>query len=355
MVQANVICRLDEKTRYFKVGLDELSLKVRERYYSSVSEFSAELSAVISKRILDNAADKDGSGDIEAISTHLNEVKPGTAEHSALTQEQKEIKRLAKRILKAVKEPLEDAVRKEAELKGLERDELMKKVDALPLFAAGKALDLDLEPSPVKKSGKHRRSASEVSAVPGASPDNEDEEMPDADAVLSAKEEAQPRRTGKKSTPTSEATTSRASSRHSKSASLSKPPPTPAVAEPISPPTSAAGTTDSAATDVDMADLGGVPWYLEHFDPVGTTVHEERYSGREVLRGLSEELSDMDEDTLSELKVSGSFVNVEGPRRSTRGQVAAALEMSALEAGEGERKRPKKKGLRSRWSKGRVR
>ena len=351
-----MICRLDEKTRYFKIGLDEMSLKLRERYYSSVSEFSAELSAIISKRILDNATDKDASGDIEAISTHLNEVKPGTAEHSALTQEQKEIKRLAKRILKAVKEPLEDAVRKEAELKGLERDELMKKVDALPLFAAGKALDLDTEPSPVKKSGKHRRSASEVSAVPGASPDNEDEEMPDADVEVNAKEEVQPRRTGKKSTPTSEATTSRASSRHSKSASLSKPVQVTAATEPISPPTSAAGTTESSSSaDVDMADLGGVPWYLEHFDPVGTTVHEERYSGREVLRGLSEELSDMDEDTLSELKVSGSFVNVEGPRRSTRGQVAAALEMSALEAGEGERKRPKKKGLRSRWSKGRVR
>ena len=335
--------RLDEKTRYFKIGLDTLTLRLRERYYTSVSEFSTAFSAVISERLLDNAANKDTSGDIEAISTHLNELKPGTAQHSALTQEQKDIKRLAKRILKAVKEPLEDAVRKEAELKGLERDEVMKRLDALPIFAATKALELETDPSPIKKSSKHRRSASDVSAVPGASPEDEDEEMADASAT---KEEIPPRRTGKKSTPTSEAPGSRASSRHSKSASLSKPV---AATEPISPPTSSAGSADSSA---EPADVGGVPWYLEHFDPVGTTLHEERYTGREVLRGMSEELSDMDEDTLTELQVGGSFAEAEGLRRSTRGQVAAAL---ASGVGEGEKRRPRKKGKRSLWSKGRGR
>ena len=322
-----------------------MTLRLRERYYTSVSEFSTAFSAVISERLLDNAANKDTSGDIEAISTHLNELKPGTAQHSALTQEQKDIKRLAKRILKAVKEPLEDAVRKEAELKGLERDEVMKRLDALPIFAATKALELETDPSPIKKSSKHRRSASDVSAVPGASPD--DEEMLDADADA-AKEEAPPRRTGKKSTPTSEAPGSRASSRHSKSASLSKLPPV-AATEPISPPTSSASSADSSA---EPADVGGVPWYLEHFDPVGTTLHEERYTGREVLRGMSEELSDMDEDTLTELQVGGSFAEAEGLRRSTRGQVAAALASGVVEGG---KRRPRKKGKRSQWSKGRGR
>jgi NuA3 HAT complex component NTO1 len=177
--------------------------------------------------------------------------------------------------------------------------------------------------------------------------------MPDADVELNAKEEVLGRRNGKKSTPTSEATGSRASSRHSKSASLSKPTPTPVAAtEPISPPTSSAGSAESSA---ELADVGGVPWYLEHFDPVGTTVHEERYTGREVLRGMSEELSDMDEDTLTELKVSGSLADAEGPRRSTRGQVAAALASSAAEAREREKRRPKKKGKRSQWTKPRVR
>jgi NuA3 HAT complex component NTO1 len=51
----------------------------------------------------------------------------------------------------------------------------------------------------------------------------------------------------------------------------------------------------------DVFAQGGIPWYLAPFDPIGTTIHEERYMGRAVLRDMSEELSDMDEDTLTEL------------------------------------------------------
>lgn len=46
---------------------------------------------------------------------------------------------------------------------------------------------------------------------------------------------------------------------------------------------------------------GGVPWYFETFDVHGTTVYEERYTGREVLRDLSEELSELDDDELDGL------------------------------------------------------
>ena len=46
---------------------------------------------------------------------------------------------------------------------------------------------------------------------------------------------------------------------------------------------------------------GGVPWYFETFDVHGTTVYEERYTGREVLRDMSEELSELDDDELDGL------------------------------------------------------
>ena len=46
---------------------------------------------------------------------------------------------------------------------------------------------------------------------------------------------------------------------------------------------------------------GGIPWYMDPFDPLGTTIHDERWTGREVVRGMSEELSDMDEEELSGL------------------------------------------------------
>lgn len=47
--------------------------------------------------------------------------------------------------------------------------------------------------------------------------------------------------------------------------------------------------------------LGGIPWYAETFDPDGTTICDERWTGPDVLRGLSEELSEMDEDEINEL------------------------------------------------------
>jgi NuA3 HAT complex component NTO1 len=46
---------------------------------------------------------------------------------------------------------------------------------------------------------------------------------------------------------------------------------------------------------------GGIPWYLEPFDPQGTTIHDEEWTGREVLRGLSEELSELDEAEMNGL------------------------------------------------------
>jgi NuA3 HAT complex component NTO1 len=47
-----------------------------------------------------------------------------------------------------------------------------------------------------------------------------------------------------------------------------------------------------------------VPWYLEGFEPVGTTVLDEAWPGREALRGISEELSELDDEALNDLVVS---------------------------------------------------
>lgn len=65
--------------------------------------------------------------------------------------------------------------------------------------------------------------------------------------------------------------------------------------EPRTPPLSSKGEVQAALSQ------GGIPWYMDPFDPVGTTIHDERWTGREVVRGMSEELSDMDEEELSGL------------------------------------------------------
>ena len=64
--------------------------------------------------------------------------------------------------------------------------------------------------------------------------------------------------------------------------------------EPPTPPTSSEGESQSLS-------CGGISWYMEPFDPMGTTVHEERWTGRELVRSMSEDLSDMDEEELSGL------------------------------------------------------
>lgn len=55
----------------------------------------------------------------------------------------------------------------------------------------------------------------------------------------------------------------------------------------------------SSEGDIHPFSNGGIPWYMEPFDPVGTTIEEERWTGRELVRSMSEELSDMDEEELS--------------------------------------------------------
>ena len=57
---------------------------------------------------------------------------------------------------------------------------------------------------------------------------------------------------------------------------------------------------------------------MECFDPVGTTIEEERWKGRELVRGMSEALSDMDEEELSGLVEADG---VDGGRDSTRLQL----------------------------------
>lgn len=65
--------------------------------------------------------------------------------------------------------------------------------------------------------------------------------------------------------------------------------------EPPTPPMSLQGNTQPLSIE------GGIPWYVAQFDPEGTTVYEERWTGPEVLRDMSEELSEMDEDELQGL------------------------------------------------------
>lgn len=70
---------------------------------------------------------------------------------------------------------------------------------------------------------------------------------------------------------------------------------------------------------------GGVPWYLKGFEPEGTSALQEQWPGKEAIRGLSEELTEMDEDELNGLGVDFSLEDgVDTPSANNMGSTAAA-------------------------------
>ncbi|WPG97821.1 Hypothetical protein R9X50_00060200 [Acrodontium crateriforme] len=335
--------KADEKTRLFKEGFDELAVRLRERYYISVADFSRDLSHEIVKVLAasDNFGTS-GDADIETIHTLLHEVKPGTAEHMTLTLEQKELKKLGKRIVKAVKEPLEDALKKEAELKGREHEEELRKLDSMPIFASSRVVELDDDDD---KAGGKGRNGSDLSTITGNV--EEDTDMLDAEGEEEEDVDVEGEPVANNESATASKAASYASSTQAKTMKTSSEKPT----EPLSPPISndASGTfapSASAGTSTDLTDVfahGGVPWYLAPFEPIGTTIHEEMYSGRAVLRDMSEELSDMDEDTLTELAVTAPE-----RRRSTRGTPAKPLDAEQIPTATEEAKKPAPKRKRRR-------
>ena len=70
---------------------------------------------------------------------------------------------------------------------------------------------------------------------------------------------------------------------------------------------------------------GGIPWYMAAFDPDGTTVYGERYTGREVAGEMSDELSEVDDDELDSMDFGGE----EGGEGSARVQYGAGSGVGA--------------------------
>lgn len=65
---------------------------------------------------------------------------------------------------------------------------------------------------------------------------------------------------------------------------------------PLTPPPSNGGSVGSILSE------GGLPRYLQGFDIKGTSAVEEQWTGRDAIRDLTEDLTDMDEDALKVLE-----------------------------------------------------
>lgn len=322
----------------FQEGFSKLRDRLAVRFYTSVSAFSAEFGAVFSTAIGLPIA-----GDTAEVQAHISsEVSSKNS-----TTEYKEKKKLAKRIIKAVQGSLEDALRKEGELcrKPFEKElrdldlllenSFLSRRDSLANSIGGEISDLEADDQKLVIRGGTPGEPDQTNNLDLTTDDDIGERVLDNSNCMSsnitelnASHSGSDLRSGPQAqgpvtplemyiaaVPNNHA----AVAHHPTPEESNATPPTAGVhnqdqqpqrmaetfavdqegksvqhLEPPTPPLSSEG-------DLHPLSNGGIPWYMEPFDPVGTTIEEERWTGRELVRGMSEELSDMDEDELSGL------------------------------------------------------
>jgi NuA3 HAT complex component NTO1 len=223
--------------------------------------------------------------------------------HSSLTPEQKETKKLVKRIMKGLQPHFEEALRREADLAGRPYEKLPDLETLLNLKLQRRPSALSMEESirqttetdqpNVERHETQILPDGEAEAVSAKADDMQLAPTPDDNA-------ADPHRTAHDEA-ADEAAIAAQLGQDAMHASIDGPRRDPMGMDhtednghPLTPPRSEKNLLNPLGN-------GGIPWYMEPFDIHGTTVHEERYTGREVLRDMSEELSELDDDILDGL------------------------------------------------------
>ena len=239
--------------------------RLEERFYPSVSSFSADLAGLFTSEIGVAPA-----GDTAALQEQISGRAP------ELSLEQREKRKLAKRIIKSIQPGLEDALRKESELNRKPFEKELKELDVI-----------------LDRSVMSRRDSIELEGdgeIEATEPVTKAEPMEGVESAVPAAMDSHPAEDGTEPAPDVDGST----------VDDSHPPndvkpvvnasyrrhPTPVLTE--------------EDQQLPLAQ-GGIQWYMQPFDPDGTTIHEERWTGRDVMRGMSEELSELDEDELKDL------------------------------------------------------
>ena len=253
-----MVLRLDEKTLFFTAGLREMQAKLHHRAYTSVSAFSAELSAVLQK-IPEQVADGGGHD----YAKHVQEVS-----------------KVAKRILHQQNAGgmLREALKNESELAKRPYEQELTELEAMlnPIFT--------------------------IPAIPDAEGDID---MPDAEAgILDVNGHSQHDITGTV-VPEHDDHVIKGVETNGDASILPNGDDIGAEALPGAeevPEITLPGSTASSSDLLAPLHNGGIPWYFDKFDPSGITIYDERWDGAE--RAMSAELSEMDEDELTELGIT---------------------------------------------------
>lgn len=275
--------------------------KVTMRLYTTVTEFSHDLLAV-----LNEVLDPTNVGDAGESS-----AAPGEASEPTPSLDIKAQKALAKRIIKAVQPALEDALSKECDLRRNPDDEQVKRFDSTltngntpktqsnGLFAI-EGTDDHEEESGIRF-GADDKHTEDVGLHNG--------DIDPAIAQLSNKRNKSGRGAATQNrhhrmTPDSAPLTN---GFHSPGRDTNQEVPLiPGTGQPPTPPMSAGDEGDASLA-------GGIPWYMSGFNPQGTTIFEEEEPAVDGNTSASDELSDLDEEALSGLVGKGDFVSKASP------------------------------------------
>ncbi|KZF25054.1 hypothetical protein L228DRAFT_280324 [Xylona heveae TC161] len=346
----------------FRQGFSGIQSKLDDRSYTSVFRFAADLCSVLSAALWAYSPGQFAHEQSE------------TAGQSAIVDPKSEAKdkqRVAKRIVRAIRGPLEEAIGKEADLGAKSAEKTLQELGSLlencviirgetSATSAGDAGSDDEadEGTLVEKAlTTQETNTDQVMADAPACPTSVeaaeqnhsgiyDEDAPgeEDDATVPSAQfhnriEAAAEENGEKSgtreivqpngAPQSPPPTQTAQKSHEPVNGLPRQPETipHQATRPIEPPTPATSSEEELMAPLNA---GGIPWYLEPFDPLGTTIHEERWTGRDVARGMSEELSEIDDEELrglvdEEMADIPESVPADGATASVKGTAQTAI------------------------------
>ncbi|KAH7078280.1 PHD-zinc-finger like domain-containing protein [Paraphoma chrysanthemicola] len=275
----------------FTEGFSDLQVRLDERFYASVLSFYEDMATVLSEEVGFAPASTVGAD------AEFDMIKVA---HVTLSSEQKEIKKLVKRITKGIQPLIEEALRREAEITGRPQEQtpdldalIHERIQRRPSGLSGEG-GIRQTTETDQPSGSHEvLPDGEAEAVAAKSAEMHLAPTPDDNA-------ADPHRTAHDEA-ADEAAIAAQLGQDAMHASIDAVRADAmdldhgdSIGQPLTPPRSEKNLLNPLGN-------GGIPWYLKTFDIDGTTVYEERYTGREVMRDMSEPLSELDDDVLDGL------------------------------------------------------
>ncbi|KAM0204538.1 hypothetical protein ACHAPI_000305 [Fusarium lateritium] len=289
----------------FKDGLNKLQSRINTRFYVTVMSFSVDLCEIVSAGI---ATTPGSDPSMDQSQTEAINASPGKSTFSDIRERRK----LGKRILKAVQPFLEAALRVESEISQKPFEGLQKELETLmdrsvearrPTTATSHdqpnelsdeandtiMVDAELQIT-VKASSTEGGDAMDTTSDGGNIEVSTNIDVDTSDLTEAGeKQESLPNTVQSSDTPPGT------------DGYVSKPEPSQSGLSQSGPPTPPQSNGSVGLEPADPLTEGGIFWYLKGHEPKGTSVLEERWAGRDAVRMLSEDLTDLDDEELKGL------------------------------------------------------